>query len=476
MAEHLPLYANHPDDTGHKPQSEFLNYARGRADRHDGSIQFQAFISGRGGGKTAIAIIDLALVALIEAPNAATLWTSRTTGEIESVFIPELRKLVPEKYFHYHKDNTNKRIKWITGHTTHLRSRNVDNPGRRVTLGMTVCGLYIDEAATQYDHDKITDIINTVRGKHFPFLFVVAISTPLPNAFRNFYNAVNCHTTKSTSYDNPHLSKKNVESMESQLDELTARQEIYGEDVITTGRMWDTFEERAWPEGNVLEGYQFDHSKPFFLGVDLGGSQSAIQLYQYTDPRHPITGNLVYKSGVRLCVMVAEWLPNRTGIEVVIDDIVQRYCNGNHLERKPALTSIGHDVNASTVTGASGAEVFQKLGWKYDFPRGASSRKAVQRQVARGLILNTQNERRFVIAAEKDSNGIYQTIKHMGKNQTRGLLDVMRLDTYPDDDNVFNKDKKKLKTGALEDARDSWLYHLVNNHPPTFNISTLLSK
>jgi hypothetical protein len=238
--------------------------------------------------------------------------------------------------------------------------------------------------------------------------------------------------------------------------------------------MWDTFEEKPFPEGNIIENYEFNPRKPFYLGVDLGGAQSSIQLYQYIEPLHPVTGHKVFEG--KLCVMVAEWLANRVGIESVVTDIVERYCDGDHMMIKPDLTSIGHDVNASTVTGASGAEFFQGLGWRYAFPRGQASRKEVQRRAARAMIYNNAEQRHFMIAADKDKNGIYQTVKHMGKNQARGLLDVMRLDTYPDNDQVFNKDKAKLKTGALEDSRDAWLYHIVNNHPPTFNVNTMLPK
>ncbi len=39
----------------------------------------------------------------------------------------------------------------------------------RPALGMTVMGVYFDELATNYDHSKVTDILNTVRGKQWPF-------------------------------------------------------------------------------------------------------------------------------------------------------------------------------------------------------------------------------------------------------------------------------------------------------------------
>jgi hypothetical protein len=474
MTKHIELYAKDPKETGNVKQDEFLTWARGRKDRHTGGTQLQAFISGRGGSKTSTAIIDLTLVALVEAPCAATIWTSRTIGEVVSVFIPELKKLVPAELYKYCPDSKNMRIEWASGHITYLRSRYADNANKRPSLGMNVCGLYLDEAATQYDHDKFTDLFNTVRGDNFPFLFVVAISTPLPNAFRNFYHNEECHTTYASSYDNPHLSKENVASMEAQMDELTAQQEIYGKDVITTGRMWDTFVEKPFPEGNIIEDYEFNPELPFFLGVDLGGAQSSIQLYQYITPLHPVTGRQMFQG--KLMVMVAEWLANRVGIESVIADIVERYCGGDHIKYAPELVCIGHDVNASTVTGATGAEVFQGIGWKYAFPRGLASRKEFQRRSARAMILNNAGQRRFMIAANKDKNGIYNTVKHMGQNQARGLLDVMRLDTYPDNDDVFNKDKAKLKTGALEDSRDAWLYPVVINHPATLNVNTMLPQ
>lgn len=468
----IELYAKDPLTYGHKPQNDFFEYARKRKERFDGSIDFMAFVAGRGSGKTAIAVIDLFFVAMIEAPKAETLWTTRTNGEIDKVLISCLKALVPSKFYRICNQPGNRYIQWSRGHKTHLVSRQVYNSNMRPALGMTVMGVYFDELATNYDHSKVTDILNTVRGKQWPFLFCVSISTPLPNGFKQFVQRDDCYTVYSSSYDSPFLDNANVQSMADQLDEDTVKQELMGQFVVTSGRMWDTFVEKPFPEGNILENFEFDHSKPFYLGVDLGGSQSAIGLYQYTDPIHPETGHKLFNG--RLMVLVAEWLPNKTGIEVVIQDIVDRYCGGDHNTRKPALVCIGHDVNSSTVTGATGAEVFRSLGWQFDFPRGQASRKAVQRQQARSMILNSRGERRFVISATKDKHGTYQTVKHMGKNQTRGLLDVMRLDTYPDNDEVFNKDKAKLKTGALEDARDAWLYPLIINHPPTLNASTLM--
>jgi hypothetical protein len=282
-------------------------------------------------------------------------------------------------------------------------------------------------------------------------------------------------TVYATSYDSPFLNKANLDAMASQMDELTIQQELMGKFVLTTGKQWDTFIEKPWPEGNILEGVTFDPSLPFFIGADLGGNQSALQVVQYLEPLHPITGQKMFEG--KLATIVAEYCPNAMGIEVVIKDLVDRYCEGNHLTRKPVKVCIGHDVNAKTVVGSSGAEFFTSLGWQYQHPRGAMFRKAVQRQIARGLILNSNGQRRFCVAANKNKHGQYEIAEqHFGENKQRGILNVMRNDTYDDSakDDIFVKDKGKAGKNALEDDRDAMLYWMAINHPMTFNVKTML--
>ena len=467
------LHADNPADPNklHKPQAEYLAKARDRINKgSDCGIQFLNYVGGRGCGKTTIALLDMINVALVDAPGFRTVWSARTNGEIDNVLLNELERIVPQSLYVVSNKGGARCINWISGHKTFLISRSVDNPKKRVGLGFNVMGVYHDEAATGFSQDKFSDINNAIREPNAPYYFCATTSTPLPNAYQLFCQNENATTIYATSYDSPYLNKANLDAMASQMDELTIQQELFGRFVLTTGKQWDTFSEEPWPKGNILEGYEFNPELPFYIGADLGGSQSAVQIIQYVEPLHPVTGQRLYQG--KLAVVVAEYVPNAMGIEVVMKDLVDRYCAGDHMLNKPELVCVGHDVNAKTVVGSTGAEFFSSLGWQYQHPRGAMFRKSVQRQIARSLILNSKGERRFAVAANKNKHGQYVIAEqHYGQNKQRGILNVMRNDTYDESgtDNTFTKDKGKAGKNALEDDRDAMLYWMAINHPMTFN-------
>jgi hypothetical protein len=136
-------------------------------------------------------------------------------------------------------------------------------------------------------------------------------------------------------------------------------------------------------------------------------------------------------------------------------------------------------VNPGTMM--PGAPVFQALGWDYEVPTGIHFSKDFQRQSADALIYNNAGERRFCVAVKDapDRDGQYRiAAQHYGEGKTRGLLNVMRNDTYPDpkEKGVFTKDKGKLGVNALEDDRDAFLYWVVCSHPIGAGIGAYLGN
>jgi len=472
----------------HKPQAKYLEVARGMMALGVAvGIIFLNYVGGRGCGKTTIALLHMIRVALVDDPlhvkklikegvvaddfkGFRTVWSARTNGEIDNVLINELERIVPSHLYRLSNKGGARCINWISGHKTFLISRSVDNPKKRVGLGFNVMGVWHDEAATGFSQDKFSDINNAIREPNAPYYFCATTSTPLPNAYQLFCQNENATTIYATSYDSPYLNKANLDAMASQMDDLTVQQELMGRFVLTTGKQWDTFEEKAWPDGNILEDYEFNPDLPFYLGVDLGGNQSAVQVVQYVEPLHPITGQRLFQG--KLAVVVAEYVPNAMGIEVIMQDVVDRYCDGDHMRHKPQMICVGHDVNAAPVVSANGASYFASLGWPYTWPRGKMFFKETQRMIARGLILNKKGERRFCVAANKNKHGQYEIAEqHYGQNKQRGILNVMRNDTYDESgkDDIFVKDKGKAGKNALEDDRDAMLYWMAINHPMTFN-------
>ena len=460
----------------HEPQAQILDIFDEIIASKSRAVHYVNYVGGRGCGKTSIALRVILDVAL-RYPGERTAWTTRSEPEIDDVIIVELEENLEPEVYRVRGSRGSRYIEWCNGHRTYLKSRNVDNPNKRGGLGLTVMGIVHDEAATGFRIEKLTDFNNGIRGKGRPFFFCLTTSTPLPNGYQSYCQQDIARTVHASSYDSPFLDKENLDTLAAMMDADTVKQELGGQFVMGSGRMWDTFVEKPWPEGNIAEGFQYDPEKPFYLGGDLGGGMSAFQIVQYFDPRHPETGRMMFDG--KLAVVVAELVPHQMGMEAVAAEIIEHYCEGDHLRRKPVKVIVGHDVNSSTVVGPSGAEYFRHLGWDYTWPRGTKFRKDVQRQVARSLILNTRGERRFAIAANKNKAGTYEITKqHFGEGKTTGILQVMRNDQYPapESNEIFNKDKSKLGKNALEDPRDAMLYWMVENHPPSFDIKTVLGK
>ncbi len=473
----LKINAKNPfsKEWSYPKQAEYLKAARNRKQVHidsDGKcgIQFLNFVGGRGAAKSTTAILDLIYVALIDAPGFRTCWTARSNGEIDDVLLEELERLLPQHLYKVINKAGARRIEWITGSKTFLVSRSVDNPRKRVGLGKNIHGIYHDEMATGFSLDKLTDLNNAIREPGAPYKFCVTTSTPLPNGYEKFVHQEGSTTIVAGSRDNPHISKADIDSQALTMDEMTIRQEHYGEFVITTGRQWDGFVEAPWPEGNILEGATYNPDLPFHIGADLGSGQGAYQIVQHIEPRHPITGEKMFDG--KLAVIVAEFTPNAMDFEEVLGRVIEEYCDGDHTKRAPISVLIGHDVKTKGNVGGSGAEYLRQLGWKYQRPKQKFFSKSTQKICARSLILNTAGERRFAVAANKNKQGKYVIDKqYFGDNKTRGILNVMRNDTYSDtSDSVFVKDKGRAGKNALEDDRDAFLYWVTCLHPVNFNL------
>lgn len=478
MSTHKLRLCNPADQNCHHgPQERVLSEVATWAGRHKQSpvIRYLNYVGGRGCGKTTIALIVLMQIAL-QYTDQRTFWSARSNGEIDNVLLTELETNVPSALYKIVNKPGARYIRWLGGHKTYLISRNVDNPKKRVALGFNTMGGIHDEAATGFSLDKITDINNGIREQSAPFLFCITTSTPLPNAYQLWCTSDESVTIYASSYDSPFLSSAVLDSMAAMMDEETVKQELLGRFIITTGRMWDKFVEAPWPDGNILESVEFDPDRPFYIGGDIGGGQSAFQIVQYFDPLHPVTGRKMFQG--KIACVVAELVPHQMGLEAVMGEVIEHYCGGDHIATKPKNTIVGHDIESKSVLGPTGAEYFKHLGWPYTWNTGTSFRKDVQRQVARSMILNSKGERRFCVAANKNKHGVYEIAKqHFGQRKQRGILNVMRNDTYPDPNSkeIFNKDKGRAGKNAIEDDRDAFLYWITKNHPPTFNMKTALS-
>jgi hypothetical protein len=456
----------------HRAQAEYLEFARGRRQRHEDSdgkigIQYLNYCGGRGAGKTTIAIIDMVNVAMVEAPGFRTFWCEPTFSDIERILLPELEQVVPRDLWRLvNKPGGYRFIEWASGHRTDLISRFAGNSNKRPGLGSNMIGGWFDEAATGWEEHKVNDIANSVRAPGAPYYFIAMVSTPLRNGFETWCKQESAHTVYATSWDNPHISKDVLDTRAASMSPEQVEQELKGRFVALDGRIWEHFVEKPWPEGNIIEGYEFDFSKPYWMSFDLGSAQSAAQVYQHIAPEHPITGERLMKGQLLCCV--EEWVPNRMGFETLMKEMIERYSHGDPRSNPPRRVYIGHDANTKdAISHLSASVVLGQLGYEWTYPANKLAGKDLQRSHLSGLMY----QNRFVVAANiNNRTGEYEISRqYHGERKMRGILNCIRTDTYPDPskDGVFVKDKRTMGVNAVEDDRDCMSYCAICHIPPS---------
>jgi hypothetical protein len=238
--------------------------------------------------------------------------------------------------------------------------------------------------------------------------------------------------------------------MADKLSETDARQELLGEWVARDGRVWE-FVEADYPHGNMVD-LPFDPMKPWILGVDLGGANSAWGLYQ---KENLPTG----RRKLDCLVLKAEWTPDSVPPWKILQEVKEYTSHGRF--SNPAAIKIGADYRTPGNAGDTAEMMFSKVGWNnaVETITGWYASKDVQDMQASYIVCNSVGERRFCISKQLES---------FYPGPTRGLLDVMRHDTYPEPGSVdyFRKDKG---AGIFhEDSRDQFLYTAVSVYKPSY--------
>jgi hypothetical protein len=240
--------------------------------------------------------------------------------------------------------------------------------------------------------------------------------------------------------------------MRSRLSERDAAQELDAGWVLNEGRCWN-FVEQLWPAGNLIDS-GFDISAPWGLGVDLGGANSAWGLYQIEYAVDQRTGERI-----QLLVCKAEWTPHDQAPWIVIEEIKDftRLCRF----RKPMWIKIGADYKTPGGTGYTSEHMFDAAGWGsvVETITGDLGSKDIQHRQAAYLIESSDGVRRFCVSTKLKSH-------YTGK--TRGIMDMLRHDTFPEPGSSHYFRKEKTRGIYHEDSRDQWLYACVGVFPPAY--------
>jgi hypothetical protein len=391
----------------------------------------------------------LALQSMIEwNPGLPGLWTEPTYRLCHDVFLREWRRIVPPSLYTLHSGDM--KIVLANGSEIDIRSRNVDNPTKEISKGPNYAWGIDDEAANKFDTDKYWDIDAAIRHPGARCRFHDTLSTPQMGEYYTLCTHPFHRQVNATSFDNPFLDPMFASSLAESLDPQRARQEIYGEWVALSGRIWDVAEPaRMWPHGN-LHPHSWQPGRPYILGCDLGVQSAWLIIQQVPGER----------GGDPIDVIVAEYLPDDGDAQSVIRQINADY-------GQPSRVFVGADLNTrSIVDGGTASYAFRKVwGGLPVLPiTGGLANKDLQYQVAKGRLLNANGARRCCVSAG---------LRSYPAKSPRGIKALWQADQWPSGRQIragemLPKDKRRAGKAALEDVRDAWLYSMIGLHPPSF--------
>ncbi len=450
----------------HPIQQQFLHSFRPR----------NYFIAGRGAGKTAVACKKAEFLSVLS-PGIVVMITEQTVRDIKDVLYPCWAEVVTPGTYTIHGSGGDTEIRFLNGSKVWFRSRqarriNDDPPFRGPTVGYIIH----DELALDRREDVLAISEAMLRQKRVKWLGCDIITTPKPNwLYRQLLGmgiaepiaddesnrkqvsedgqAVAFYAKTDDNAHNRGLHGRMVDN----LSESMARQELLGEWVARDGKVWE-FSEEQWPAGNMVS-LPFNRQRPWILSVDLGGSDGCWQIWQKED--------LMLGQGRIDCVVLkAEWTPQQIDPMIAFNEVLQYTKDCTF--RDPSAIKIGADYRTVGPVGGSAEYMFSKIecsnghgNWtKYvENITGWKASKDVQDIQASYIIRNARGLRRFCISTKLES---------FYKGASRGLMDVMRHDTYPDPGSKDYFRKEKSQGIYHEDSRDAFLYMAVSVYPPEF--------
>jgi hypothetical protein len=350
--------------------------------------------------------------------------------------------------------------------------RGVDNPKKKSNVGPTYAYGYFDEAALGFDVQTFNDICGAVRDPDAPYLFVDYLTTPQMNGYYNYVTNSQDRVIRSTSYDNPWVKKKVIDDLKGKMAPEYVKQEIEGEWITGTGRIWTGYVDAPWPEGNKHTA-EWDPEKPWWLFADLGAAQASYQIMQQVEGAvDPRTG---YRYNERIDVIVGEVLANNMSWGSAFHLINDKYAKERAAvvggDGRPVEVCIGHDVATRGNDSGAVSMHLNQIGWKYRTPTGLLSEKAIQKEILAGRLFNGLGERRLCISSKLRRN---EHEWSPGRMKNRGVEMMLLTDSYPEvggktsAKDVFIKDKKTKGTDAIEDDRDALLYGMILLHTPNW--------
>lgn len=431
-------------------------------------------IGGRGLGKSVGACKKAELAAALS-PGIIIMITEQTAGDIEDILIPAWEDVTTPGIWRL--KNTKKGPNYIASNgsevwmrTRHAKNHKADPPFR----GPTVGGVIHDEIALDIRVDVLNISQMMLRQKNAKMLFCDGITTPKPNWL--YYHLLKLGIAKPVDWEKEsntvQVSQDGAAAafygrtkdnrfnrdldarMRASLSKEDAEQELDALWVIRHGRCWN-FVESDWPNGNLINS-PFNPNLPYIIGCDLGGADSAWGLYQLEKKWNPQTG-----VKQELLVLKAEWTPQGIKPFLVLNEVKQFVASSGSQYREPIAVHIGADYKTPGTAGDTAEHMFQAAGWGRNVHTvtGYDASKDVQDRQASFLLHDSLGNIRFCVSRQ---------LKSFYTGPTRGIIDMLRNDTYPEAGGTDYFRKEKSKGIYHEDTRDQFLYTCIGVYPPEF--------
>lgn len=239
--------------------------------------RFRIVCSGRRSGKSVLSRLIITVWAL---RNPGTHWiVSPNYKQSKMIHWREIQNEIPREYIQK-KNEVELSITLKNGSIIELKG--AENPD--ALRGVKLRGLVIDEIASIRNWDWLwSEVLRpTLTDYSAPALF---ISTP--KGFNHFYDLYNhgqqnegdYRSWRFTSYDNPYISKEEIDNAKQELTEDTFQQEYMADFRKYTGLVYKEFSR----EIHVVEPFTIPDSWQIYRGVDFGSTNPTCCLWIAVD-------------------------------------------------------------------------------------------------------------------------------------------------------------------------------------------------
>jgi hypothetical protein len=437
-------------DKPYPKQQQYLEIDRGQP-----GVTHIDWTGGMGSAKTHTGELEAIWAMTYWCPGGWGMFTEPTWGKFDEAFWPIWEEMVPPELYTYHGQK--RLITWANGSKMLLRSRNVDNARKTITIlaGANLSWIIDDEMGDRCRYETYTQEearLRVATPGDKDYRFHSTLSTPTLGAYQRIVETDGHIRINSTSADNPHNVEGWAEEFASQLSPNYKALWHDGLFVPLSGHVWPDWSDEEWPKGNI-HWHEHDHNKPYYLFFDLGGATGAYLVVQALDARD-ISGNLLYREPVY--VVTAEYMPLRTGaVEAIFPMIKEDF-------GRPIQIAVGHDVGSrgSMIEDTPMTFINNHFGAvPTTVVTHATASKEVQHSMLTRGIYNSNGQRRFCVS---------KGLRSYPGDTRRGIMTMLKQDHFPDGENTTRVWQTAMKEGVLEHVRDAALYGGCVMFPRTF--------